>query len=99
MLLVDEILAQLRAGVTVKECALRYSLAESTIRSYKTGRRGNKTNGRPRALTEEQVKTAFAVWSAGEANMYEIAAVYAVSVQTIKNYMLKELDRQCSERL
>lgn len=91
MNIVQEVLKELRNGVSERELALRYGLSLDAIYNYKTGRRRGAAPGRPRVITEEEAATIFEVWSKGEANMYELASIYKCSVQTIRNYMKARL--------
>jgi DNA-binding CsgD family transcriptional regulator len=87
--LVAEIVKELRNGATPRELAVRYALSARTVYRYAAGGKGK--TGRPAALTAEEAQTAFDTWSRGEANMYELARVYNVHVETIRNYMKARL--------
>lgn len=53
--------------------------------------------GRPRGsgkLSPEHVRASFELWSRGIATMTDLATAHRCHLQTIKNYMLKELEKQ-----
>jgi hypothetical protein len=95
--LIDEILAKLSQGVTVRELAVAYQIPQATLRMYKRGQRGNGHTGRPRSLSATEERVCFEAWSRGEAGLYELASVYEVCPQTMRNILRRQLALECAD--
>lgn len=89
--IVDEVLRELRRGVSPLECAMRFSIDQSTVRRYRSGKSQGRSRGRPRALTATQERVCFRCWSLGEATMYELATIYQVTPRTMRNVLQRQL--------
>lgn len=90
--IVFDVLADMRNGVSVRECAMRYDLSERTVCRYRAGMdtTGLRGRGRPRALTKEQEDVVAEVFARDEATVSELACIYQVSVGTIRNVLKRQ---------
>lgn len=88
--IVADVLREMERGVSARECALRYGIATPTIYRYRNGTRGGR-HGRPRKLSPTQELVCVECWSHGEATVYELAAIYLVTPQTMRNVLRRQL--------
>lgn len=91
MQIITEVLRELRRGVTPRELALRFGISVWTVRNYYCGRSKGRAHGRPRALSLTQERVCFACWSRCEATLYELASIYRVTPQTIRNVLKRHM--------
>lgn len=87
--LIRDVLRHLRDvqnKVTPAECAMRFGISQRSVYRYKRGE-GTGLPGRPRALSPEQEDVVCKVYCDDEATVTELACIYRVSHQTIRNVL------------
>ena len=92
--IIAEALREIERGVSARECALRFGLSRSTLYRHRSGpmhgpRRPG--SGRPRALTPVQEQVCLRCWQHGEATLYELASIYRVTAQTVRNVLKRQI--------
>lgn len=91
--IIAEVVTELGRGASPRELAMRFGISQGVVRDYRNGRRRGEVGGRPKLLSEEDERACFEAWSKCEAGLYELAAIFEVHAETMRNALKRQLGK------